>query len=233
MNRKCPRLNLDITITDGHKLIFDELQGVNMTNLIDNPEEYFREFLPERNQLLMELEQEARRENIPIVGPIVGELLHILATATQSRRILELGTATGYSTIFLAGSFASTQGRLVTIDSDPDMAARAKINFHRAGLDRQIDMVVGDALEKLSELNTSFDLVFLDIDKENYAAVLPHCQRLLKKSGLLIADNVGFKDADTFNRLIFKSSEWRTVNLFAYLPLHSPEKDGLCFALRC
>ncbi|MGD2029519.1 MAG: hypothetical protein PVG86_06220, partial [Desulfobacterales bacterium] len=74
-----------------------------MSNLIDNPEEYFRKFLPERNQLLMELEEQARREKIPIVGPIVGELLYILAKATQSRRILELGTATGYSTIFLAG----------------------------------------------------------------------------------------------------------------------------------
>jgi len=203
-----------------------------MSDLIDNPEEYFRQFLPKRDQLLIELEEEARREEIPIVGPIVGELLHILARVTRARRILELGTATGYSTIFLARAFASTRGRLVTIDKDPDMAARAKINFHRAGLDQQIDIVVGDSQEKLSEMDKSFDLVFLDIDKEYYASVLPHCRRLLKKGGLLIADNVGFKDADPFNRLIAKSSEWRSVNLFAYLPLHSPEKDGLCLASR-
>ena len=203
-----------------------------MPDLIDNPEEYFRQFLPKRDQLLIELEEEARREEIPIVGPIVGELLHILARVTQARRILELGTATGYSTIFLARAFASTRGRLVTIDKDTHMAARAKINFHRAGLDQQIDIVVGDSQEKLSEMDKSFDLVFLDIDKEYYASVLPHCRRLLKKGGLLIADNVGFKDADPFNRLIFKSSEWRSVNLFAYLPLHSPEKDGLCLASR-
>ncbi len=203
-----------------------------MSNLIDNPEEYFGRFLPKRDQLLMELEEEARREQIPIVGPVVGELLYILARVTQARRILELGTATGYSTIFLARAFASPRGRLVTIDNDPDMAARAKINFHRAGLDQQIDMVVGDSQEKLSEMDEYFDLVFLDIDKEHYAAVLPHCRRLLKKGGLLIADNVGFKEADPFNRLISKSSEWRSVNLFAYLPLHSPEKDGLCLALR-
>ena len=203
-----------------------------MPDLIDNPEEYFRQFLPKRDQLLIELEEEARREEIPIVGPIVGELLHILARVTQARRILELGTATGYSTIFLARAFASTRGRLVTIDNDPDMAARAKINFHRAGLDQQIDMVVGDSQEKLSEMDKSFDLVFLDIDKEQYASVLPHCRRLLKKGGLLIADNVGFKEADPFNRLISQSSEWRSVKLFAYLPFHSPEKDGLCLALR-
>ena len=203
-----------------------------MSGLIDNPEEYFRQFVPERDQLLIEMEEEARKEKIPIVGPIVGELLHILARATQAERILELGTATGYSTIFLARAFASARGRLVTIDNDPDMAARAETNFRRAGLDRQIDMIVGYAQEKLSQMNKSFDFIFLDIEKEHYALVLPHCGRLMKQGGLLIADNVRFKDADPFNRLISRSSEWRSIHLFAYLPMHSPERDGLCLALR-
>jgi caffeoyl-CoA O-methyltransferase len=203
-----------------------------MSGLIDNPEEYFRQFVPERDQLLIELEEEAREEKIPIVGPIVGELLHILARATKAERILELGTATGYSTIFLARAFASTRGRLVTIDNDPDMAARAATNFRRAGLDRQIDMIVGDAQEKLSSMNKCFDFIFLDIEKEQYASILPHCGRLMRPGGLMVADNVRFKDADSFNRSISRSSEWRSVNLFAYLPLHSPERDGLCLALR-
>lgn len=203
-----------------------------MSELVDNPEEYFRQFLPKRDQLLVELEEEAGREEIPIVGPIVGELLHILARVTQAERILELGTATGYSTIFLARAFTSTSGKLVTIDNDTNMAARAATNFRRAGLYQQIDIIVGDAREKLSEMDESFDFIFLDIDKEYYAAVLSNCRRLLKQGGLLVADNVGFKDADPFNRLISGSSEWRSVNLFAYLPFHSPEKDGLCLALR-
>lgn len=203
-----------------------------MSDLIDNPEAYFRQFVPERDQLLIELEEEAQEEKIPIVGPIVGELLHILARATKAERILELGTATGYSTIFLARAFDSTRGRLVTIDNDPDMAARAIINFRKAGLDRQIDMIIGDAQEKLSPMNKCFDFIFLDIDKEHYASILPHCSRLMKPGGLLVADNVRFKGADSFNRLISRSSEWRSVNLFAYLPLHSPERDGLCLALR-
>ncbi|MCK4244638.1 MAG: O-methyltransferase [Candidatus Omnitrophica bacterium] len=203
-----------------------------MSGLIDNPEEYFRQFVPERDQLLIELEEEARKEKIPIVGPIVCELLHILARATQAERILELGTATGYSTIFLARAFASARGRLVTIDNDPDMAARAETNFRRAGLDRQIDMIVGDAKEILSQMNKSFDFIFLDIEKEHYASVLPDCGRLMKQGGLLVADNVRFKDADPFNRLVSRSSEWRSIHLFAYLPMHSPERDGLCLALR-
>ena len=203
-----------------------------MSGLIDNPEEYFRQFVPKRDQLLIELEEEAREEKIPIVGPIVGELLYILARATQAQRILELGTATGYSTIFLARAFASPRGRLVTIDNDPDMAARAETNFRRAKLDRQIDIIVGDAHKILSRINTSFDFIFLDIEKEHYASVLPQCGRVMRPEGLLVADNVRFKDADSFNHLISRSSEWRSVTLFAYLPLHSPEKDGLCLALR-
>ncbi len=203
-----------------------------MSVLVDNPEQYFRQFVPKRDPLLVELEEEARREEIPIVGPVVGELLYILARVTQAQRILELGTATGYSTIFLARAFASTPGRLVTIDNNPAMAARAATNFHRAGLDQQIDIIIGDALEKLAEMEETFDFIFMDIDKEHYAELMPHCSRRLKQGGLLVADNVAFKDADTFNRLISRSSQWRSVNLFAYLPFHSPEKDGLCLALR-
>lgn len=204
-----------------------------MSDLIDHPEEYFRRFLPEREPLLIELEEEAEREDIPIVGPFVGKLLHILAKVTQAERILELGTATGYSTIFLARAFTPGSGRLVTIENDPDMAARAIKNFQKAGLDQRIDIIVGDAQEKLTEMDGVFDFIFLDIDKEYYAVILKNCRRLLKLGGLLVADNVGFKDADPFNRLIYESSEWKSVSLFAYLPFHSPEKDGLCLAMRC
>lgn len=203
-----------------------------MSVLVDNPEEYFRQFVLKRDNLLEELEEEARQEGIPIVGPVVGELLHILARATQAQRILELGTATGYSTIFLARAFSSTSGRLVTIDNNAAMAARAASNFHRAGLEQQIDIIIGDAQEKLAELKETFDFIFMDVDKEYYAKLLPHCEQRLKPGGLLVADNIGFKDADTFNRLISGSSQWRSVSLFAYLPFHSPEKDGLCLALR-
>jgi len=107
------------------------------------------------------------------------------------------------------------------------MAARAIKNFQKAGIDQKIDIIVGDAQEKLTEMDDVFDFIFLDIDKEYYAVILKNCHRLL-----MVADNVGFKDADPFNRLIYESSEWKSVSLFSYLPLHSPEKDGLCLAVR-
>ena len=92
--------------------------------------------------------------------------------------------------------------------------------------------MVGDALTELAKLKGSFDLIFLDIDKTDYIRVLDHCRRLLRPNGLLFADNTGFKDADTFNKEIARSSHWRSVHLFALLPMHSPEKDGLCLAVR-
>jgi predicted O-methyltransferase YrrM len=113
------------------------------------------------------------------------------------------------------------------------MAARAKANFEKAGLVRQIDIVVGDAEDKLAEMTDVFDFIFLDIDKVYYEPALTHCHRLLKQGGLLVADNVGFKDADSFNRLIYESPGWQSVSIFAYLPFHSPERDGLCLAVRC
>ncbi len=203
-----------------------------MSDLVDNPEEYFRQFIPARDALLTELEQEALQEEIPIIGPVVGELLNLLVQVTCSEKILELGTATGYSGIYLARALTHSNGRLVTIDNDAGKASRADANFKKAGVAQLVEIIVGEALEELAKMDEQFDLIFIDVEKEFYAGALPHCRRLLKRGGLLVADNVGFKDADPFNRIICASQEWKSVNLLAFLPLHSPEKDGLCLALR-
>lgn len=203
-----------------------------MSKMIPDLEGAFREFVPTRDAILLELEEEARQENIPIIGPVVGELLYILARAMQAGRILELGTATGYSAIYLARACEETMGRLVTLEKDEAMARRAQANFERAGLESRIEIEVGDALAELTKMKGPFDLVFVDIDKEDYLPVLSNCHRLLKRGGLLLADNVGFKGADDFNRAISDSPQWRPVHLLSFLPLHSPEKDGLCLALR-
>lgn len=203
-----------------------------MSELVGNPEEYFRHFVPQRSELIAELEDQAFKEEIPVVGPVVGELLFILARIMGAEKILELGTATGYSAIFLAGAFENSRGRVITMENNPKMAARAKKNFQRAGFDQVIEIKEGDAFEKMAEIKDSFDMIFMDIEKEDYVKALPFCETLLRVGGLLVADNVGFKDADSFNQSIFMSDQWRAVSLFTFLPLHSPEKDGLCFAVR-
>jgi caffeoyl-CoA O-methyltransferase len=204
-----------------------------MSKIVDEPEAYFRKFSRKDDPLLQELELEAEREHIPIVGPLVGELLFILSRACGARSILELGTATGYSTIFLARACALNDGAVTTLEHDPAFAARARKNLGRAGLADQAKIVCGDAFVELSRMKGGFDLIFMDIDKADYVRALPECHRLLRPQGLLVADNVAFPDADPFNRAVFSDGGWRPVSLLAFLPGHSPERDGLCLALRC
>ena len=203
-----------------------------MSDIIENPEVYFRQFIPSRSAFLKELEEEAYRENIPIVGPVVGEFLYILARIIRAERILELGTAIGYSAIFLSEAFETPKGELITIENNSSMAQRAKKNIQRSGFEKQIEIRIGDAFQVMETLSAPFDLIFMDIEKVDYDRALPHCFRLLRKNGLLIADNVGFKDADPFNASIYNSKAFRPVSLFSFLPRHSPERDGICLALR-
>jgi len=195
-------------------------------------EGYFRGFVPPRDELLLELEREAEREGIPIVGPVVGELLFILARAAGAAHILELGTATGYSTIYLGRACDPAKGRVLTLEQDAALARRARSNFARAGLEKLIEVREGDAFQLMGKMSGPFDFIFMDIDKEGYLPALPHCLRLLKVGGLMVTDNVGFSGAADFNREIFRHRQWRTVHLLGLLPRHSPEKDGLSLALR-
>ena len=203
-----------------------------MSQMQPDLEGYFRNFVPRRDPLLLELERQAQAEGIPIVGPVVGELLFILARVTAAANILELGTATGYSAIHLARGCEPAGGRVLTLEWDQAMAARSRENFARAGLAGQIEVRVGDALQVMAALEGPFDLIFMDLDKESYLPALPHCRRLLKLGGLLVADNVGFTGASPFNQELFASKDWRTVHLLSFLPCHSPEHDGLSLAVR-
>lgn len=204
-----------------------------MSPIVEQPEKYFSRFIRRDDPLLRELESEAQSEKIPIVGPLVGELLFILARALRAQAVLELGTATGYSAIYLARACALNEGLLTTLEIDPRFADRARKNLERAGLAPHANVICAGALPRLNVMTGPFDLIFMDIDKADYARALSDCHRLLRTGGLLVADNVAFPDADEFNRAVFQDAGWQAVSLFAFLPGHSPERDGLCFALRC
>ncbi len=203
-----------------------------MSRIVDEPEAYFGRFVRDDDPLLQELELEAAAEHIPIVGPVVGELLYVMTRAMGAGAVLELGTATGYSAIFLARACAGG-GSLTTLERDPVLAGRARRNLERAGLEQQARVICDDVLARLPLTEGPFDLIFMDIEKADYARTLPDCHRLLRQGGLLVVDNVAFPDADEFNRTIFGDRGWRPVSLFGFLPKHSPERDALCLALRC
>ena len=127
------------------------------------------------------------------VAPNQGKLLHILALAIGAKRILEIGTLGGYSTIWLARALPSG-GRLVTLEADPKHAQVARANFARAGLADTVELRLGPALETLPQLAEQaggpFDLVFIDADKANTAAYFEWALKLTRPGSLIITDNV-------------------------------------------
>jgi predicted O-methyltransferase YrrM len=150
-------------------------------------------YLADLNQLadpvLREIATEGERAGLPIVDAEVGALLRVLATAAGARQILEIGTAIGYSGVWLAGALPPG-GMLITMELDPDRAAVARRNFARAGLADRVSVMVGDAARLVAKVAGPFDLIFQDGDKRQYPAMLDRLAGLLRPGGLLVTDNV-------------------------------------------
>jgi predicted O-methyltransferase YrrM len=123
--------------------------------------------------------------------PDTAQMLAVLARAAGARRVLELGTSNGYSTIWLADAVRATDGTLVTVDIDPDRSALAAANLERAELARFVELRVQDAAETLrSAADDAWDLVFLDAERPHYVSYWPDLVRTLRPNGLLVVDNV-------------------------------------------
>jgi predicted O-methyltransferase YrrM len=123
------------------------------------------------------------------ISPGQGKFLYLLAKMIGAKRILELGTLAGYSTIWL-GRAMPPGGKLTTIEIDPVHADVARTSLEEAGLSDRCEVVTASALEALPKLEGPFDLIFIDANKESYPAYLSHAVRLTRPGGLILADNV-------------------------------------------
>ncbi|MGH9514561.1 MAG: O-methyltransferase [Terriglobales bacterium] len=200
-------------------------------------ENYLYSLLPARDEVLNEMEMQAAKRNIPIVGPAVGRILHQLALISGAKNIFEMGSAIGYSTIWWSCAIADG-GHVIYTDGDRKNADEARVYFERAGVANRITVKVGDAIEILSEQTHQFDIIFCDLDKEDYPRALRMALPRLRKGGLLVADNVLWSgkvaqrspsEASTkaiieFNRLLYGSKELFTTIL--------PIRDGLAVAVK-
>jgi predicted O-methyltransferase YrrM len=126
---------------------------------------------------------------LPLVDAEVGALLRVLATSIAATRILEIGTAIGYSGIWLARALPAG-GMLVTLELDEERAREARDNVAKAGVSDRVSVVTGDAQLKLAKVSGPFDLIFQDGDKKLYTPLLDRLVALLRPGGLLITDNV-------------------------------------------
>jgi predicted O-methyltransferase YrrM len=206
-------------------------------NIIYEPvEQYLYSLLPKSDSVLARIEDEATSESIPIVGPAVGRLLFQLAQISGAKTIFEAGSAIGYSTIWWARAIGGN-GRVIYTDSDRKNADRARRNFEEAGVASRIQIEIGDALEILSRQKEEFDIIFNDVNKEQYPRVLKLAAPRVKRGGLFITDNALWsgrvvqpeseRDESTrgiveFNKALYSSSEFFTTII--------PLRDGVAVA---
>ena len=200
-------------------------------------DDYLYSMLPKRDEVLAEMEDYATKHNVPIVGPAVARVLQQMALMISARTVFELGSAIGYSTIWWAQAVGEN-GRVIYTDGDRKNAERARGYFDRAGVTNRITIHTGDALELLSEQKQEFDVIFSDVDKEDYPRVLRLVPPRLRKGGLFVTDNVLWSgrvaqknpaDPRTraileFNRKLYDSKEFYTTIL--------PIRDGLAVAVK-
>ena len=155
----------------------------------DAVEQYLAGLNRGSDAVLDDITRKNAERGLPLVDAEVGALLRVLATAIGAVSILEIGTAVGYSGIWLAGAL-SPDGMLLTMEIDPERAQEARDNFARAGVDDRVSVIVGDARLKLAKVAGPFDLIFQDGDKAFYTPALDRLVTLLRPGGLLVTDNV-------------------------------------------
>jgi caffeoyl-CoA O-methyltransferase len=199
-------------------------------------EDYLYAMLPPRDEVLTEMEADAAKNDVAIVGPAVARVLYQLAVISGAKKVFEMGSAIGYSTIWWARGVGEG-GKVIYTDGDPKRADQARRYFERAGVSQRIVVRVGEALEFLSEEKEQYDIIFNDVDKVDYPRVFRLALPRLKSGGLFITDNVLWSgklrkpnpDEETraileFNRLICESKDLFTTIL--------PIRDGVSVCIK-
>jgi predicted O-methyltransferase YrrM len=187
---------------------------------------------------LSDIEKFALKNDVPIVGPLVGRFLHLLVRACEPRSILEIGTAIGYSTIWLASALPGS-ARLTTIEIDGETLKMAKENVGKANIPAEVRYILGDAGNVVPSMKERHDMIFLDTVKSLYPKLLPDLIRLLKVGGLLIADNtlwMGKVATNDRNKatLLVKEFDAKIIDDKRLFTVIVPIRDGvsLSFKLR-
>src|SRR5260370_24600295 len=154
----------------------------------EDVDKYIYDLLPEREAGVKGMEAYAAEHSGPIIGRAVARLLALLVQVSGAKRIFEMGSAIGYSTIWLARA-AGPGAEVFYTDGNPENARRAKEYFRRAGVAGRIHVLVGDALQLLRKTPGKFDLIFNDVDKHQYPAVLRLAVPRIRRGGLFIPAN--------------------------------------------
>ncbi|MCI8556281.1 MAG: O-methyltransferase [Lachnospiraceae bacterium] len=176
-------------------------------------------------RLLDQIEEEARRDCVPVIRREMQSFLKTLLAAKQPRAILEVGTAVGFSALLLC-EYGHPKAHITTIEKYEKRIPTAKENFKRAGREKQITLLEGDAAEYLQKMTGTFDFIFMDAAKGQYIHFLPDVLRLLAPGGLLVSDNV-LQDGELIESRFAVERRNRTIHSrmreYLYELKHNPQ----------
>lgn len=161
-------------------------------------------------QFLDEIEDLCRKTNVPVIRPQMQSLLKMLLAANRPGKILEVGTAIGFSALFMS-QYGPEGCRVTTIEKYEKRIPLAKENFRRAGKENAIVLLEGDAAEILPGLKEEYDFIFMDAAKGQYLGFLPDVLRLLRRGGILVSDNV-LQDGDIIESRFAVTRRNRTIH---------------------
>lgn len=196
-----------------------------MSNITyDYMETYIKGLIPEREGTLKDIEDFARENKVPIVQKETGKFLELMVQIKKPKKILELGTAIGYSSILMYESSAE-KPQIDTIERDQKMIEYAKINIDKFKLNDHIKILEGECLEVLEKLDSKYDLIFMDAGKGHYNHFLPHALRLLNDDGIIIADNVLFRGMVASDELVKHRKITIVKRMRTYLDMVNSDKD--------
>jgi len=171
---------------------------------------FINSFDPGNTPFLNELEKYALETNVPIIRPQMQSLLKLLLAIKKPKRILEVGTAIGFSALLMS-EYGPADAEITTIEKYEKRIPLAKENFRKAGKDAQITLLEGDATEILKELTGPYDFIFMDAAKGQYIHFLPDILKLMPEGGLLISDNV-LQDGDALESRYAVTRRNRTIH---------------------
>lgn len=186
---------------------------------------YINSLYPGNSEQLDRMESDAKASKVPIIRKETQSLLRFLIKAHSPEKILEVGTAVGFSALFMS-EYAPEGCRITTIENYEKRIPVAREHFARAGKEEQITLIEGDALQVLKELKDTYDLIFVDAAKGQYISYLPEVLRLLRTGGILVSDNV-LQDGDIIESRFAVERRNRTIHArmreYLYALTHTEE----------
>lgn len=204
-------------------------------------ERYIRDSIEPYNGLLGEVRASALADGIPVISIETARLLEIFVQMTKPRRVLEIGTATGFTAMLMCGGL-EPPGKIDTIEINPELATMAMRNFDKSGSKDKINSIIGDAEDVLRNLNKKYDLIFIDAAKGQYCKYYNLCSGMVNPGGIIFADNVLYRGMTAGGAKINRRQQLLVKRLRQYIEIAVNDKrfmtdvlsigDGVCISYR-